>query len=44
MKDVFSGIDHPAIAAINVVTLTHWYCDVLGYDIVAQTEKPRGIV
>jgi glyoxylase I family protein len=44
MKDVFLGIDHPALAAQDVVTLTHWYCDVLGYKIVVQTDKPIFII
>ena len=29
MKNVFLGIEHPAIAADNVEQLTQWYCDVL---------------
>ncbi|MDR0385145.1 MAG: VOC family protein [Prevotellaceae bacterium] len=40
MKEVFSGIDHPAIAADDVEMLTKWYCDVLGYEVYAKTEKP----
>jgi glyoxylase I family protein len=44
MKNVFLGIDHPALAAKDVVTLTKWYCDVLGYEIIAQTEKPIFII
>ena len=44
MKDVFTGIDHPAIAADDVITLTRWYCDVLGYKVFAQTEKPVFII
>jgi glyoxylase I family protein len=44
MKDVFLGIDHPAIAAKDVVALTQWYCDVLGYEIFAQTAKPVFII
>jgi glyoxylase I family protein len=40
MKNVFSGIDHPAIAADNVEELAKWYCDVLGYSIYLKTEKP----
>ncbi|KAA6303716.1 MAG: hypothetical protein EZS26_000267 [Candidatus Ordinivivax streblomastigis] len=40
MKEVFLGIDHPAIAAKNVTTLTQWYCDVLGYIVAFQTDKP----
>jgi len=40
MKNVFLGIDHPAIAAENVETLTKWYCDVLGYEVFLRLEKP----
>lgn len=40
MKNVFLGIDHPAIAAENVETLTKWYCDVLGYEVFIRTERP----
>lgn len=44
MKNVFMGIDHPAIAAYDVVALTQWYCDVLGYKVIAQTDKPVFII
>ena len=44
MKKVFLGIDHPALAAKDVVALTKWYCDVLGYVVVAQTDKPIFII
>jgi glyoxylase I family protein len=44
MKNVFLGIDHPALAARDVVALTQWYCDVLGYVVVAQTDKPVFII
>jgi glyoxylase I family protein len=40
MKSVFSGIDHPAIAADDVVKLAKWYCDVLGYKLYLKTERP----
>ncbi|MDR1886279.1 MAG: VOC family protein, partial [Prevotellaceae bacterium] len=40
MKNVFSGIDHPAIAADDVENLAKWYCDVLGYEVYVKTEKP----
>ncbi|MDR2026469.1 MAG: VOC family protein [Prevotellaceae bacterium] len=40
MKDVFSGIDHPAIAADDVDKLAKWYCEVLGYEVYLKTEKP----
>ena len=44
MKNVFTGIDHPAIAADDVVSLTQWYCDVFGYKVFAKTEKPVFII
>ena len=44
MKNVFTGIDHPAIAADDVVSLTKWYCDVIGYEVFAETEKPVFII
>jgi glyoxylase I family protein len=40
MKNVFLGIDHPAIAADDVDKLSKWYCDVLGYKVYLKTEKP----
>ena len=44
MKDVLIGIDHPAIAADDVVGLTQWYCDALGYEVFIKTEKPVFII
>ena len=44
MKDVFTGIDHPALAADDVESLTQWYCDVLGYKVFAKTDKPVFII
>ncbi|MDR3267872.1 MAG: VOC family protein [Tannerella sp.] len=44
MKKVFLGIDHPAIAAGDVETLSKWYCDVLGYEVYVRTEKPIYII
>jgi Lactoylglutathione lyase and related lyases len=44
MKKVFTGIDHPAIAADDVETLSKWYCDVLGYKVFAKTDKPIYII
>ena len=44
MKDVFMGIDHPALAADNVEKLTQWYCDVLGYKVIAKNDKPVFII
>ena len=44
MKKVFTGIDHPAIAAEDVTALTKWYCDVLGYKVFAEIDKPIYII
>ena len=44
MKDVFLGIDHPAIAADDVEVLTKWYCDVFGYKVFFRTPKPVYII
>ncbi|MDR2042457.1 MAG: VOC family protein [Tannerella sp.] len=44
MKKVFLGIDHPAIAAEDVETLSKWYCTVLGYEVHTRTDKPIYIV
>ena len=44
MRHVFTGIDHPAIAADDVEALSKWYCDVLGYKVFTKTEKPIFIV
>ena len=44
MRKVFMGIDHPAIAADDVETLSKWYCDVLGYKVFAKTDKPIYII
>lgn len=44
MKKNFLGLDHPAIAADNVDTLSKWYCDVLGYEVFTRTEKPIYII
>ena len=44
MKNVFLGIDHPAIAADDVEVLSKWYCDVLGYEVSFRTDKPIYII
>jgi glyoxylase I family protein len=44
MKGVFLGIDHPAIAADDVEALSNWYCNVLGYEVYARTDKPVYII
>ncbi|MDR3252638.1 MAG: VOC family protein [Tannerella sp.] len=44
MREVFLGIDHPAIAADDVESLTKWYCETLGYKVFAQADKPVYII
>ena len=44
MKNVFLGVDHPAIAVKDVPKIAQWYCDVLGYEIIARTQKPEYII
>jgi glyoxylase I family protein len=44
MKSVFLGIDHPAIAVKDVEKVTRWYCEVLGYEVFARTDKPVYII
>ena len=44
MKTVFIGIDHPAIAVKDVEKMTQWYCNVLGYEVFARTDKPVYII
>ena len=44
MKNVFTGIDHPALVADDVSSLTQWYCDVLGYEVFARNDKPVYII
>ncbi len=36
----FTGIDHPAVAADDVETLTQWYCEILGYERWFEHTKP----
>ncbi|MBD0255890.1 MAG: VOC family protein [Cytophagales bacterium] len=40
MPSLFTGIDHPAVAANDVDQLADWYCRVLGYEKVFRHEKP----
>lgn len=40
MQTLFTGIDHPAVAANDVDQLADWYCQVLGYEKVFRHEKP----
>lgn len=44
MKNYFTGIDHPALACDDSVKLTDWYCRVLGYEIMAQTDNNTFII
>ena len=44
MKTVFLGIDHPAIAVKDVEKMTQWYCDALGYEVIARNDKPVYII
>lgn len=44
MKNVFLGIDHPAVAADDVDALAKWCCEVLGYKVYAKTDKPVYII
>lgn len=39
-ESIFLGVDHPAVAADDVETLTDWYCRVLGYQRWFQHPKP----
>jgi glyoxylase I family protein len=41
---IFSGIDHPAVAAEDVDALARWYCELLGYREVYRHEKPVWIL
>jgi glyoxylase I family protein len=34
------GVDHPAVAAENVETLSNWYCEVLGFEIIFKDPRP----
>lgn len=40
LKISFIGIDHPALAADDVESLSTWYCDVLGYQKWFYHDKP----
>ena len=44
MKNLL-GIDHPALAADDLTSLSQWYCDTLGYALFfAHPEKPVHIL
>lgn len=34
------GFDHPSVAAENVETLSNWYCDVLGFEVIFKDPRP----
>ena len=36
---IFTGIDHPAVAASDPVALADWYCENLGYKLNFKNEK-----
>jgi glyoxylase I family protein len=40
MKQFFLGIDHPAIAADNVIELADWYCTTFGYTVFSHNDTP----
>ncbi len=44
MKNLFTGVDHPAVAAEDPAKLAHWYCDLLGYEVVFVNPKNVHIV
>ncbi|RRA98092.1 VOC family protein [Larkinella rosea] len=39
-ESLFLGVDHPAVAADEVETLSDWYCRVLGYQKWFRHDKP----
>ncbi len=41
---LFTGIDHPALAANDVDQLADWYCRVLGYEKYFRHDKPVWIL
>jgi glyoxylase I family protein len=34
------GVDHPAVAAENVETLSNWYCEALGFEVLFKDPRP----
>ena len=44
MKTVFLGIDHLAIAVKDIEKMIQWFCDVLGYEVIAHNDKPVYII
>lgn len=43
-QSVFTGIDHPAIAANDVEKLADWYCEVLDYEKFFKDPQPIWII
>lgn len=43
-QSLFTGIDHPAIAANDVENLAKWYCEVLDFEIFYSDEQPVFLV
>jgi glyoxylase I family protein len=41
---LFTGVDHPALAANDVDQLAEWYCEVLGYEKYFRHDKPVWIL
>ncbi len=39
-NQLFTGIDHPGLAAEDVDQLASWYCEVLGYEKYFRHDKP----
>jgi glyoxylase I family protein len=40
-ETLFAGIDHAAIAARDPVGLADWYCEILGFRMLADNGKDR---
>ena len=44
MKNLFSGVDHPAVASESPAELAQWYCDRLGYELFFVSPKNVQII
>lgn len=33
----YTGVDHPAIACLDVLNLAAWYCETFGMRVMAQS-------
>lgn len=40
LRSLFTGVDHPAVAADDVEVLASWYCEMLGYERFFKHPKP----